>query len=133
MKKTILFSSLILLCIISCSLERTNPLDPTGSSDIYKPPEVDSLWVEGEVLEWLIPKYTTSMGDTIYPDGYYVYAAKGYDSKYTRISTKYSEMDTTYSITDHWYQGFRWFKTSSYIVYSDTLEGRLSRPVTKTK
>jgi hypothetical protein len=133
MKRVILIFLLTLTCIISCSLERTNPLDPTGSSKVYEPPKIDSIWVAGELLTWHIPQYTTSTNDTIYPDGYYVYAAQSYNGKYTRLTTKYSEMDTTFTITDHWYQGFIWFKASSYIVYSDTLEGRLSNPVTKTK
>lgn len=132
MKRAILFFLLTFICIISCSLERTNPLDPIGSSDVYEPPTIDSIWVTEEQLTWCIPQYTTSTNDTIYPDGYYVYAAKHYDSKYTRIETKLSVMDTTLNITDYWYEdGFRWFKASSYIVYSDTLEGHLSHPVTR--
>ncbi|MCK4360078.1 MAG: hypothetical protein KAW92_15320 [Candidatus Cloacimonetes bacterium] len=127
-EKLLIFLIIALITLISCSLDRSNPLDPIGNPEIFSPPSIDSLWIYNWMLTWNVGIEIEN--DSIYfADGYYVYGAIEYYGKYDKLST---EHDTTYSIEDAWYDlHYRWFKVSSYIVFSDTLEGHLSKPITK--
>ncbi len=126
-EKLLIFLIFILLTLISCSLDRSNPLDPVGNPEIICPPDIDYLWIDNWILTWNVG--IAVHNDSIYcADGYYIYGAIGYNGKYDHLST---EHDTTYSIEDAWYDlHYRWFKVSSYIIFSDTLEGYLSKPIT---
>ena len=128
-EKFLLFLIISLLTLISCSLDRSNPLDPIGNPEIVNPPDIDSLWIQGNWLIW--HKGVGVTNDSIYyADGYYIYGAQVYNGKFDRLSI---EQDTTYSIEEAWYDlQYRWFKVSTYIVFSDTLEGHLSSPTTRS-
>lgn len=123
----ILCISLFSLLIISCSLDRDNLLDPAGNPEINYPPTVDSLWVlsSNYDLTWLKPRKVIN-DSILLADGYYVYGAKEYNSKFDRLATQTSSNDTIFNVEDLY--DYRWFQVSSYLIYffegeADTLEG----------
>lgn len=141
--KNIVLLSIILFAVVifSCSLEHTNPLDPQMNPDVYEPPRVDSLWVyyNNFLLTWVKPFYTRQYPDTtIFADGYYIWGAREWNTKFDLLSVNYGANDTTLNVENyHIEDNYLVFKVSSYKVYypespfkPDTLEGYSSRAVT---
>jgi len=136
MKKSLLlnaFLSFIILSMISCSLDRNNPLDPQANEGVYNPPRVDSLWVYygNYILTWQKPSMAVD-DSIVYADGYYVWGAREWNTKFDLLDIKPGANDTTYDVeNDHIENNYLVFKVSSYLVYApDTLQGYFSRAVT---
>lgn len=138
-KYFLIFLIVISFILISCSLDRSNPLDPLGNPDVFIPPDIKFANVDETQhfpdyeLKWFVGKYTNALYDTVKADGYFIYAAMNYYSNYILVDIKNSFTDTTKNIYELYSDpGYRWFKVSSYIFYpeySDTLEGHYSIPV----
>jgi hypothetical protein len=133
--KIFLLLCIVTVILISCSLDKSNPLDPIDNPDVFYPPEIEFANVNatqhfpGYELKWYVGKYVTATYDSIEASGYYLYGAMEYNSQYNVIAIK-NKRDTTFNVEDLYHvPGFHWFKVSSYIVYTDTLEGHRSKPV----
>lgn len=114
------------LSLISCSLDRNNPLDPAADSSINAPNRVTGLSfsritnpVNSVVLSW---------NRTSEVDGYYVYRALSLSSVQERIATIESQDVIEFTDSDNIISGRRYFYwVSSYIQYpAGKLEGMLS-------
>ena len=126
MKNIIIILSILLT--ISCSLDRTNPLDPLVSGESY-PEEVPNIevYVSGNNIE-----VTWNGMNNI--DGYYIYRSQGYDGLYELIidlvddeSEEYYYLDDDVDIPGSFY----WYKMSAYILIDgEKLEGYRSEPKT---
>jgi hypothetical protein len=123
----ILLAVLTLLFFInSCSLDRSNPLDPSASSDVSAP---------GRVSEITFSKITSPQNTVVLrwsqllaADGYYVYRALSLHTVKERIATiefgDIEEYSDTQGITSG-RQYFYWL--SAFIEYPQgRLEGKLS-------
>ena len=118
-------SIILILFTLSCSLERTNPLDPLVSGEGY-PGDVHNVHVVLQVNN------TVTITWTVVPDvdGYYVYRSQSYDGLYVLITLE--------GITVNGYEdSFEflpesnqyWYKISAYkIVDGEKLEGYRSEP-----
>lgn len=130
---TFFFILILIVAFISCSLDRNNPLDPIDHPGVYSPPQVDSLWIDVDSLKWIKP--VTALSDTtIYADGYFVWGAKQWDTKFDLLEIKFNADETSSYVNEfHIEEGYLVFKVSSYKIYSseaDTLEGYSSKAVT---
>lgn len=125
MKYIILIS--LILFTLSCSLDRTNPLDPTVSS-INAPNKVTSIYVATTADNTIIitwdPMSTVS--------GYYIYRSQSYDGLYELIMDENDETVSSYEDQEVNIPGnFYWYKMSAYIlVDEEKLEGYRSEPKT---
>jgi len=130
--------SVFLVIIISiltlqfCSLERNNPLDPSGNSDIIVPNEIINISLEVSPRNisprWI--KISWRKDDLV--DGYYLYRSMSQHSYFMRIAkiennqiNEYVDKDGVLSGREYWY------RISAYIDYGEQgiLEGKLS-PIT---
>ena len=116
----------LLLLLISCSLERNNPLDPL-SSGIQAPNKVTginiSITEEDNVeIQWdaINPNYI---------DGYFIYRSQTYGGLYTIIFEP-DEADSLFEDIDVVIpEKFYWYKMSAYKMVGDKkLEGYRSEP-----
>ncbi len=120
---------LIVLLTISCSLDRSNPLDPLVSGEGY-PEEVPNIdvSVSGNNIR-ITWTQMTNIG------GYYIYRSQGYDGLFVLIKeesddgeipvTSYLDEEVNLSTNEYWY------KMSAYIVIDgEKLEGYRSEPKT---
>ncbi len=125
MKYIILIS--LILFTLSCSLDRTNPLDPMVSS-INAPNKVTSIYVATTADNTIIitwdPMSTVS--------GYYIYRSQSYDGLYELIKDDGNISSNNYEDQDVDIPGnFYWYKMSAYIlVDEEKLEGYRSEPKT---
>ncbi|RLC52942.1 MAG: hypothetical protein DRZ79_00330 [Candidatus Cloacimonadota bacterium] len=94
MKKIILL--FVVLSVFSCSLKRSNPLDPHGH-DIYIPANIKDFQIIGEWVE--SGNYVKSYNNTVRMEwspnedeieGYYIYRSRSYNGLYTRVKTVYA-------------------------------------------
>jgi len=117
---------LIVLLTISCSLERTNPLDPLVSGENH-PEEVPNIKVATSgnniVISWDI---------MLNVDGYYIYRSQSYDGLYTLIRDEEAISASSYEDDDvNIPENFYWYKMSAYILIDgEKLEGYRSEPKT---
>ena len=120
---------LIVLLTISCSLDRSNPLDPLVSGEGY-PEEVPNIdvSVSGNNIR-ITWTQMTNIG------GYYIYRSQSYDGLFVLIKeesddgeipvTSYLDEEVNLSTNEYWY------KMSAYIVIDgEKLEGYRSEPKT---
>ncbi len=123
LKKTYLI--LFLMVLISCSLERSNPLDPMNSGT-KAPRKVTGIEVMNIENTSIIINWNT-MGDI---DGFYIYRSTYFDGKYRRIANNISPSDSLFEDTDvELPENFYWYKMSAYkIVEEKKLEGYRSEP-----
>lgn len=79
--------------LLSCSLDRSNVLDPNGH-DINIPPKVENFEIDGEEVvsgDYVYIKSTNGSVDMIWDNdasgvsGYYIYRSMAYDGLYVRI------------------------------------------------
>ncbi len=125
MKYIILIS--LILFTLSCSLDRTNPLDPMVSS-INAPNKVTSIYVattaDNTIMITWDPVPTVS--------GYYIYRSQSYDGLYKLIKDEGNISSNNYEDQDVDIPGnFYWYKMSAYIlVDEEKLEGYRSEPKT---
>ena len=80
---------LILLTVFlgSCSLKRSNPLDPNGNGDIIVPEPVTGITYttssQNQIPCWV--KITWTANNENNTDGYYIYRGMGYYSSYALV------------------------------------------------
>src|SRR6056297_1036192 len=125
---------ILLIIVLSCSLDRTNPLDPEVNPSIYSPPRVDSLWVyfNNFKLTWVKPYYQ-AQDTTIYADGYFIWGARSWNTKFDLIGNNVGADNTIIDVEEFYVErNYLVFRVSSYLVYppNDTLEGYNSKAVT---
>jgi len=116
---------LIVLLTISCSLDRTNPLDPLVSSEGY-PENVPNIEVATSGNNIII-----TWDPMLNIDGYYIYRSYKHDGLYQLI--KDEENINTFNYTDDNVEDISnvWYKMSAYmIVNEEKLEGYRSEPKT---
>ncbi|MDP8268811.1 MAG: hypothetical protein P9L97_08805 [Candidatus Tenebribacter davisii] len=127
MKNLILF--LMILLIMSCSLDRTNPLDPLVSNK-EAPGRVTGIQVMTTENNTIFITWNSMQAAT----GYYIYRSQSYDGFYALI------IDIEKGLNDiHEYEdldvdipgNFYWYKMSAYIIIDEEqLEGYRSEPIT---
>ena len=117
---------LILLLTISCSLDRTNPLDPLVSGENH-PEEVPNMEVATSgnniVITW---------DSMLNVDGYFIYRSQSYDGLFTQIKDETNSEINIYEDDQVDIPGnFYWYKMSAYIIVDgEKLEGYRSEPKT---
>ena len=115
----------LILLTLSCSLKRTNPLDPLVSKEGY-PGEVHNIDVSIPVSNSVTITWTP-VPDA---DGYYIYRSQGYDDLYELIGVVDDNCEYEDSFDFNPQSNF-WYKVSAYIVVDDEkLEGFRSDPKT---
>ncbi len=112
--------------LLSCSLDRSNPLDP-NKHDINIPPLVENFHIDGtEIIQgdYVYIKSTNKSVDMVWDNdvtgvaGYYIYRSMAYDGLYILVATEnhIPSDDNTQSCTDtglvpdSWY----YYKISAY-------------------
>lgn len=113
--------------LLSCSLDRSNLLDPNGH-DINIPPLVENFHIEGEEVygdDYIYIKSTNGSVDLVWDNdvtgvaGYYIYRSMAYDGLYIQVADLYHipSVENTQSFTDNsglvpdsWY----YYKISAY-------------------
>ncbi len=119
-------SIILILFTLSCSLDRTNPLDPF-ISNISAPDRVTGIWIV------TVGNNATNITWDTMPniDGYYIYRSYMYDGLYELIK---DEGDTSvFGYVDNEVEDILnvWYKMSAYIVIDgEKLEGYRSVPTT---
>jgi len=126
MKNIVLIISV--LFILSCSLDRTNPLDPLVSGQ-SAPNEVTNIQISITENNTIIVTWNSVSN----VDGFYIYRSQSYDGLYERIEDLQNINNiNVYEDTDVDIPGnFYWYKMSAYIIVDDEkLEGYRSEPKT---
>ena len=115
----------LILFTLSCSLDRTNPLDPFVSGD-NAPNEVPQIAIS-------ITDNNTIMINwgSVIADGYYIYRSQSYNGLY-ELKYDVDVAITSYEDNDVDIPGnFYWYKMSAYIELDEgKLEGLRSEPKT---
>lgn len=118
----------LLLLLISCSLERNNPLDPLNSG-VQAPNKVTGINIsvteeDNVVIQW-------DAMNSNYIDGYFIYRSQIYDGLYSIIFEP-DETDSLYEDINVIISGnFYWYKMSAFKEIPGTdkyLEGYRSEP-----
>ena len=119
----------MILLIMSCSLDRTNPLDPLVSNK-EAPGRVTGIQVMTTENNTISITWNSMQA----ADGYYIYRSQSYDGFYALI------IDIEKGLNDiHEYEdldvdipgNFYWYKMSAYIIIDEEqLEGYRSEPIT---
>ena len=115
----------LILLTLSCSLKRTNPLDPLVSGEGY-PGDVHNVHVAIPVNNSVVITWSSVTG----AEGYYVYRSQSYDGLY---ELRGDDVPTNGYVDsfDLNPEGFYWYKVSAYIlVDGEKLEGFRSEPTT---
>ena len=117
----IVIAVISLLLIISCSLDRNNPLDPSVSG-IQAPGKVTGINIS------ITEEYTIEIKwDTMNPtfiDGYFIYRSQIYDGLYSLIFEPNATDSLYEDINVVIPENFYWYKMSAYkIVEGEKLEG----------
>ena len=129
--KIIILIMLIIL-LASCSLKRSNPLDPNGNGDIVVPEPVTGIshttssqhqnpcWVN---IKWV----ANSASNT---DGYFIYRGIGYYSSFSLVGdVKTNEFMHSSADDPTVRPGDYYYRVSAYKTYPEgKLEGRRSEP-----
>jgi len=129
LRQNFLYVTLIglILFTLSCSLDRTNPLDPMVSS-INAPNKVTSIYIATTADNTIM--ITWASMPTV--SGYYLYRSQSYDGLYEIILDEDDETVSSYEDQGVNIPGnFYWYKMSAYImVDGEKLEGYRSEPKT---
>ena len=125
MKYLILFT--LILFVISCSLDRTNPLDPlvSGTNAPNRVTDIDVVTTENNTI-------IISWNSVTNVNGYYIYRSQSYDGLYELIKDEEDPEEYHYEDNDVDIPGiFYWYKMSAYILIDEEkLEGYRSEPKT---
>ena len=125
MKYIILFT--LILFVISCSLDRTNPLDPlvSGTNAPNRVTDIDVVTTENNTI-------IISWNSVTNVNGYYIYRSQSYDGLYELIKDEEDPEEYHYEDNDVDIPGiFYWYKMSAYILIDEEkLEGYRSEPKT---
>jgi len=126
MKNLLLF--ILILFTLSCSLDRTNPLDPFVSGE-DAPNEVTNIQIS--ITENSHIKVAWNPVSNV--DGFYIYRSQSYNGLYEQIEDLenvddiHEYIDTEVVIPGNFY----WYKMSAYIELDEgKLEGLRSEPKT---
>lgn len=130
-KKAIFFPLILLvtLLVASCSLDRKNPLDPSGNSSIVTPRRVVGLRFEKTTAPSLSTRLQWERIPSNEAHGYYVYRAKSLHSKKVNIAVIPDNNTNNYEDYEGLVENEQFFYwVSAYIEYPPhgRLEGRLS-------
>ena len=117
----------LILFTISCSLDRTNPLDPLVSGT-NAPNEVTNITIVTTENNTIIISWNSV--NTV--AGYYIYRSQSYDGLYKLILDEENSSVSLYEDNDVDIPGnFYWYKMSAYILIDEEkLEGYRSEPKT---
>ena len=127
----LVFTNLLLLLIISsCSLDRSNPLDPINNSSIRVPGQVIGVELSVSPLS-ASPRYIDIRWrgmDNV--DGYYIYRAYSLHSSFERIVTITNNQVIQHRDDSNVFSGGTyWYKVSAFNDYPEgRLEGQRSTP-----
>jgi hypothetical protein len=120
----------LILFVNSCSLERTNPLDPVGNPSVRVPAQV--IGVELAVSSTTAnPRFiNVSWQRMENVDGYIIYRAYSLHSSFERLVTLTNNEFDDYRDTENIIaENYYWYKISAYNEYPEgRLEGKFSSP-----
>lgn len=124
------------LILLSCGLERSNPLDPAGS-DIDIPGLVTGINLsssgQGAVEKFVIISWTPLQDNEA--DGYFIYRSRSYEGTYDLISVIRNREENSFTDTFKITSGAFFYKMSAFVYLNplspndnERLEGPLNRP-----
>ena len=118
---------ILLLLLISCSLERNNPLDPLNSG-IQAPNKVTGINIS--ITEENTIEIQWDAINPIYIDGYFIYRSQIHTGGLYSIISEPEKTDSLYEDVNVVIPGYDyWYKMSAYkIVDGKKLEGYRSEP-----
>ncbi|MDD2332244.1 MAG: fibronectin type III domain-containing protein [Candidatus Cloacimonetes bacterium] len=131
MKKLLILLGITLLMTLSCSLRRSNPLDPNGDNDITVPLQVTDVTataqsVPNSSIRSVVVSWTRNSVDN--SDGYYIYRSLGYYAEFALVGEVGNIGEFTHLNV---LPGQYYYKVSAFKQYSEgRLEGRASSPPT---
>ncbi len=122
-----LLLAILILFTLSCSLDRTNPLDPFVSGE-EDPNEVTNIQVSITDNNTIIISWNPMSN----VDGYYIYRSQSYSGLYVLIKDEENEDISSFEDNEVDIPGnFYWYKMSAYnMVDGEKLEGYRSEPKT---
>ena len=125
MMNKVVFIIAVSIFLLSCSLDRDNPVDPHQSSSIQVQTEETNIFVVKQYD--LVSISWNGIADI---DGFYIYRSMSYNGFYERLpeleNTVTTYEDTNVEIADNI---FYWYKLSAFInIGEDKLEGIRSDP-----
>ena len=123
---------MLITLIASCSLKRSNPLDPNGNGDIVVPEPVTGITHNTSSQHqnpcWVNIKWAANSASNT--DGYFIYRGIGYYSSFALVDSSRTNEYVHSSANDPTVQpGDYWYRISAYKTYPEgKLEGRRSEP-----
>ncbi len=131
MKNLLFILVIVAFSVVSCELERSNPLDPDNNSSIDVPTKISNVSItssgSGSVTKWVKVEWQSTED----ADAYMVYRALDYDGSYVSIVPQGipNTSDTTCSYRDNdVYAGnYYWYRIAGRS--EEGLIGPLSTPV----
>lgn len=142
MKNPTPYLLIAMLLISSCSLKRSNPLDPFENSEIEVPNTVTGLVPVNTSAPGAPDKFVTLQWNWIpptayHPSGFRIYRSLAYMAQFELVDTLATFYDSEdLQITEDYTHtgtmpGDYWYKVSAYIYYGhdQPLEGRACDPV----
>ena len=116
----------------SCSLKRSNPLDPNGNQDIVIPEPVTGITYTTSSQNYIPCSVTVSWtaNSPYNTDGYYIYRGLGYYSSFALVGDVKDTLFVHSSANDPTVRpGDYYYRVSAYNEYPEgKLEGRRSEP-----
>lgn len=131
MRKRSLIIIALISIVLSCSLDHSNPLDPSNSG-IEPPTKVTGIVIDiannNEYIQ-------INWDNVVNAEGYFIYRSEYIDGFYKRIYPERVSQDSIETYEDYDVTltsgTFYWYKMSAYkFVNGDTLEGYRSEPKT---
>ena len=118
---------ILIMFTLSCSLDRTNPLDPLVSGKVA-PEKVPNIHIATTADNTIMINWNPMSN----VNGYYIYRSQSYDGLYELIMDENDETVSSYEDQEVTIPGnFYWYKMSAYIlVGEEKLEGYRSEPKT---
>lgn len=123
--KIVIILFLLSILVVSCSLDRSNPLDPSGH-DITAPLKVTGLTIP----EFSIQSVNLTWDAQLGLPTYYIYRSHTYDGLYIRVDTVYAGLADSVTVSgedfdDELLPG-EWYAYKVSGVTEDNLEGEPS-------
>ncbi len=117
--------------LFSCSLERSNPVDPQNNTDVTVPGEISDINLNPSTSSSVVKFMEIEWNSIPNIDGYYLYKARTYDGEYVRVDTDgIAPSDSLYyKDTDVQANEIYYYRISAFVnVEEFVLEGRRSIP-----